>query len=58
MSEVRWVLVRMEVEDWGVVDAAAYVQSRDLRGFMGTITAEEVHRERLVQSDLLERSLG
>lgn len=38
----RFVLVALDVEDWGATEAAAYVRSRDMRGFMGTIEAAEV----------------
>jgi hypothetical protein len=38
----RYVLVELDTDDWGAVDAAAYVQSRDMRGFIGTISAIEV----------------
>jgi hypothetical protein len=38
---IRYVLLEMDVEDWGAVDPALYVEQRDLRGFMGTIRAVE-----------------
>ena len=38
----RFVLVELDVDDWGAVDPAAYVTSRDMRGFMGSIHAEEI----------------
>ena len=38
----RYVLVELETDDWGSVDARTYVESRDMRGFMGTIRATEI----------------
>jgi hypothetical protein len=41
----RYVLVELDAADWGVVDAASYVVSRDMRGFMGTVRAIQMPTE-------------
>lgn len=41
----RYVIVELVTDDWGATEPAAYVQSRDMRGFMGTIRAVEIGPE-------------
>ena len=53
---VRRVLVEMDADDWGYTEAAAYVESRDMRGFMGTVKAVDIGPDvEVVPRDLLRR---